>query len=294
MDNNSDPVTGFIGYGSMGSMLVTALLEAGALAPGRVIISTRDKSRCAALLRQYADVTLARDNRELVEKADRIILGVKPLDILPVMQGCADLFSSRHHIISMAGCVQIRDMEEIFSGRITRILPSITNSIRAGCILCCHNSRVTESEARKISILFNNAGRVFPVREDQFDAAGDLMSCAPALMAAMIEEFALAGVRHSTLSGEQVYDMAIATLAGTSRLLAEGMEVSEVIRRVATPGGITEEGVKVLRSELPPVFDHLFVKTLAKHAVVRHYIDGAKPVKDKNADIYEKTDLKNN
>jgi pyrroline-5-carboxylate reductase len=71
MDNNSYPVTGFIGYGSMGSMLVIAFLEEGVLVPDQVIISTRGKSHCSALLRQYPGITIAYDNQELVQKADR-------------------------------------------------------------------------------------------------------------------------------------------------------------------------------------------------------------------------------
>lgn len=279
MDSNPDLITGFIGYGSMGSMLVTSFLETGALRPDRVIISTRDKSRCEEVLERYPGLALAQDNRELVKKADRIILGVKPLDLLPVIQECSDLLDTRHHLISLAACVRIRDIEEIFRGRITRILPSITNRRRAGCILCCHNDQVTESEAGEICRLLERVGRVFPVREDQFEAAGDLMSCAPALIAAMIEEFALAGVRHSTLSQEQACDMAYATMAGTSLLLQDGVGVEAIIRRVATPGGITEEGVKVLRSELPPVFDHLFTRTLKKHTTVRRYIGKTKPAR---------------
>jgi hypothetical protein len=34
---------------------------------------------------------------------------------------------------------------------------------------------------------------------------------------------------------------------------------------VATPGGITEVGAKVLRAEMPGVFDRLLEVTLAKH-----------------------------
>jgi pyrroline-5-carboxylate reductase len=163
-------------------------------------------------------------------------------------------------------------MEEVFAGRITRILPSITNSMGAGCILCCHNARVSEADAREIETLFSGTGKLIRVREDQFEAAGDLMSSAPALLAAMIEEMTLAGMRHSTLTRDQAQVMAYATLHGTGLLLNCGMPVHEIISRVATPGGITEEGVKVLRSELPRVFDNLFEKTLAKHAVVQQCI----------------------
>jgi pyrroline-5-carboxylate reductase len=275
MDKNTKTKTGFIGYGSMGSMLVESLLRSGALAPDRTIISTRDTSRCDAILQQYPAITIARDNRDLVAKSSRVILGVKPLDILPVLKECADLLSSQHHIISLAGCVQILNMEEIWQGRITRILPSLVNQTGAGCMLCCHNAQVGKPDAEDIESLFGKTGDIIPVREDQFEAAGDLMSCAPALLAAMAEEFARAGVRHSTLSHEQATRMAYATLFGTGLLLEQKMPVADIIRRVATPGGITEEGVHVLRDELPLVFDHLFEKTLAKHTAIRRMIDTA-------------------
>jgi pyrroline-5-carboxylate reductase len=279
MDTITRTKTGFIGYGSMGSMLAESFLRSGTLAPDQIIMSTRDTSRCDAIIRQYPAITIARDNRDLVQKSSRIILGVKPLDILPVLKECADLLDSRNHIISLAACVQIRNMEEIWQGRITRILPSLVNRTGAGCILCCHNAQVCETDARDIESFFGKTGDIIPIREDQFEAAGDLMSCAPALLAAMAEEFALAGVRHSTLSHEQATRMAYATLFGTGLLLEQKMPVADIISRVATRGGITEEGVHVLRDELPPVFDHLFEKTLAKHTAVRRIIDPAERAK---------------
>jgi pyrroline-5-carboxylate reductase len=50
------------------------------------------------------------------------------------------------------------------------------------------------------------------------------------------------------------------------------MEFFELIDRVATKGGITEEGVKVLNRHLPAVFDEVFEKTLAKHETVKEMV----------------------
>jgi pyrroline-5-carboxylate reductase len=43
----------------------------------------------------------------------------------------------------------------------------------------------------------------------------------------------------------------------------------ELIKRVATPGGITGEGVKILDRALPAVFDDVFQTTLAKREKLR-------------------------
>jgi pyrroline-5-carboxylate reductase len=53
------------------------------------------------------------------------------------------------------------------------------------------------------------------------------------------------------------------------------MNFEEVINRVATKGGITEEGVKVLRAGLPEIFDELFQQTLNKRNKTAEMIDNA-------------------
>jgi len=42
-----------------------------------------------------------------------------------------------------------------------------------------------------------------------------------------------------------------------------------ILCRVATPGGITEEGAQLLGSEMPSVYDTLIKRTLAKHGMVK-------------------------
>ena len=46
------------------------------------------------------------------------------------------------------------------------------------------------------------------------------------------------------------------------------MNFGDVISRVATKGGITEEGVKVIEKSLPQVFDEMLDQTMNKRKVV--------------------------
>ena len=47
-------------------------------------------------------------------------------------------------------------------------------------------------------------------------------------------------------------------------LLENDMSFSDVVSRVATKGGITEEGSKVIYDKLPAVTDEMFIRTLEK------------------------------
>ena len=62
-------------------------------------------------------------------------------------------------------------------------------------------------------------------------------------------------------------------MIGLVRILgSERITFDDLIGRVATKGGITEEGVKVLRERLPSVFDALFTATLAKRELLKQRI----------------------
>ena len=64
--------------------------------------------------------------------------------------------------------------------------------------------------------------------------------------------------------------MVIKTLYGTSKLLyEENMDFQNLISSVATKGGITEEGIKVLDDEIPAIFNKLFSTTIEKHEIIK-------------------------
>ena len=260
---------GFIGYGKMNQMLVEGFLRTGFLTPRQVVLSTKTREKVSDLVTSFPGVRLRNNNCELAEIADIIIIGVRPLDVPGVLQEIRDIRSGDVHIISIAACVRIEQIVRIHPGRITRILPSICSTFGEGITLCCHHRAVSQEEAVFVEELFSSISRVMVIEEEFFEPAGDLTSCGPALITRMLTELAEAGVRSSGLSAEICLEMVIRTAFGTALMLAEGMKPEELINRVATPGGITEEGVKILETDLAPVLDRLFDTTLAKYNLVR-------------------------
>jgi pyrroline-5-carboxylate reductase len=73
-----------------------------------------------------------------------------------------------------------------------------------------------------------------------------LMSSAPAYMALVAEAQIDAGVRHG-IPAETAQRLAVATMAGTAKLIEHrGYDTLAVRREVTSPGGITAKGLAAL------------------------------------------------
>jgi len=264
---------GFIGCGSMGSMLADGFLRAGIIVPEKIIISNRSATKLEALANRWKGVTVSSDNRRVARESDLLFICVKPLDVLPVLQEIRPDLSIVAHLCSIAGCVTIDDIERQFPGPVTKVIPSLTSEVKEGISLVCHNAKVSESQKERLQNLLAAIGKAVPIKETDFEVAADLTSCAPGMIAAIFDNFVQAGIRHSEIPSDVAYRMVVSTLFGTAKLLTErGIDFGEMIRRVATKGGITEEGVKVLNRHLPAVFDDVFRSTLSKHDLVKEKI----------------------
>ena len=68
---------------------------------------------------------------------------------------------------------------------------------------------------------------------------------------------------------EMIVEMVLNTMKATGNLMLEkGMSFEDVVTRVATKGGITQEGTKVIYEMFPEAADELFEKTLEKRRIV--------------------------
>jgi len=257
----------------MGSMLVNGFLASGTVTPDQIGISNRTMTKIESLRLQWADITITSDNRKVARESDLLFVCVKPLDFSTVLYEIKSNLTELTHLVSIAACVTINDIERQFSGPITKIIPSLTSEVNEGISLVCHNSKVSENQKKILENLLGSVSKVVQVKETDFEAAADLTSCAPGMIAAIFDNFVHAGIRHSDIPPEVAHQMVVSTLFGTAKLLTErGIDFSEMIRRVATKGGITEEGVKVLNRHLPEVFDEVFSKTLSKHDLIKEKI----------------------
>jgi len=264
--------TGFIGYGNMGGALLRSLLAAGAIDAGDVMVSTRTGSRLEGLLKEYPGLATG-TNVAVARECARLFICVRTGEVKGVMEEIVPHLHRDAHLVYICAGLEIKNLAKLFAGKITKVVPSMTSEVGAGVSLVCHNGLVDEKDRASVEAMLGKIGRVKTIPEDHFEVGADLTSCAPAFIACLCEEFARAGARHSDFTVDEAWEMVVATLYGTAKLLFEKQTGSgEIIRKVATPGGISAEGLKVLARELPAVFDRLFEATLKKHETVKEAV----------------------
>ena len=251
---------GFIGYGNMGRVILDGFLLSRVLKPYEVVVSTRTRSKLNDLKETYPEIEIAYDNRSIVSKSDLLFLFIGTSDVKDVLEEINELVSENTHIVYISAALTMENVYGVFNGKITKVMPSLTSKVFEGITLICHNSAVTTAEAKYINTLFNSIGEVKIIDEKDFDVGAEITSCAPAFISKICMEFAKTASRNSGFSIKETEDMVIKTLYGTSKLLYEkNMGFDELISSVATKGGITEEGIKVLDEEITKIFDELFL-----------------------------------
>jgi pyrroline-5-carboxylate reductase len=95
--------------------------------------------------------------------------------------------------------------------------------------------------------LFGLAGTVVEIPESLFDPATAVAGCGPGFTALFIEALAEAGVE-AGLDEALARELAVAGVAGSAALVARDGDPVAIRTAVATPGGMTAEGVQVLEN----------------------------------------------
>ncbi|RNB52559.1 NAD(P)-binding domain-containing protein [Brevibacillus gelatini] len=262
---------GIIGLGSMGQMLVKSFCKSEVILPENVLVFNRTQAKADKLQAEYG-VAVAATTQALCEQAELIFLCTKPLDILPVLRGLS--VAADKHIVSVAAGVSIADLETVHSGPVSKVIPTVTSSELHGVSLLTNSSKVSAKQREDLLALLSAIGEVQEVTESEIETATILSSSAPGLIAGILDAFAQAAVRKTPELGiEAARSILVETMLGTALLLKnEQLGFDELIERVATKGGITEEGLRVLDKTLPGGFDELFAMTASKHAALKELV----------------------
>ncbi len=260
---------GIIGTGHLGSMLVRKFVETGAIKAENIIASNRTREKVERLA-EGLGISIG-SNREVAEKSDVIFVSVRPLDVKGVLREIRGLLTPDKLLISAAADFPLKELIPLSFARAARVFPSITSERMKGVSLVALGENTTPRDKDLIFTLFKAIGYPVEVDENDFEVLADLTSCGPGYIAALMHEFSLVA-SWKGVPKELAEDLVKKTLEGTAELLQENSFV-ELIACVATKGGITEEGVKVIQSETPPIFDHLFQATKAKHERVKKLVE---------------------
>ncbi|MEQ7052440.1 late competence protein ComER [Paenibacillus alvei] len=265
---------GFIGTGSMGSTIIEALIQSGALEPSQLIASNRTRNKVQQLAAQYPGLQLSSSNVETVQESDIVFLCVKPSEFKAVLNEIAQYVKPSLIVVSITSPVLISHLERQLSCKIAKIIPSVTNYVWSGASLCMYGSRIQTEDRLLLEQLMMSISRPVQVSEQYTRITSDISSCGPAFIAFFVQKWIEAAVEVTGIERNEAERLASEMLLGTGKLLTEGgFSLEHLRQRVAVPGGITAEALRLLDGELDGVFQQLIQVTHAKYEEDLHKVE---------------------
>jgi pyrroline-5-carboxylate reductase len=233
-----------VGGGRMGEALVAGLVAAGWAEAGEMAVVEKLDARRRELQERFPGLAVAAEPAA----ADGAVVAVKPGDVEEACRAVAATGTPR--ALSIAAGVGLASLERWLGPdvRVVRAMPNTPALVGAGASAIAGGSAATDDDLGWAEGLLSAVGTVVRVPEHLLDAVTGLSGSGPAYVflvaEALIEAGVLAGLPRGTASA-----LAVQTLLGSARLLAESGQGPEALRAAVTsPGGTTAAGLRALES----------------------------------------------
>ena len=235
-----------IGAGRMGGTILRMLKGAGSWS--LAACEPDSKGREALSQEMGKGVKLVEKVEELGE-AEVILLAVKPAMLEKVAE-CLRGRRDSYLLISILAGVTTEKLAKEAGGkaRVIRAMPNQALRVGEGVTAICAGSGAKKEDLEVARKIFAVGGYVLEIGEEQMDVVTALSGSGPALMAKWVEELEKAATR-AGLDAKVAGELAARTMLGTGALLVrEGITPGELCSAVASPGGTTEAGLKVMQA----------------------------------------------
>ena len=239
---------GFIGSGSMASAIARGAVAAGL--DGSALSFTDAHGQHAPALARDVGGTVAASNADLVDRADQVVLAVKPHLLSGVIAEIRDAVARRPQVclISIVAGRTLASIADEFATPVAliRAMPNVNAQIGLSMTGFCASAETTDQQVADACALLDSIGRTLAVEEADFPVFSALAGCSPAWAFQIVDDLARAGVKHGLRKEEAVAIVAQA-LVGSATLVLDaaerGLTPGQLVDQVTSPGGTTIAGL---------------------------------------------------
>jgi pyrroline-5-carboxylate reductase len=242
---------GFIGAGNMAEALIKGVLNAKFATAQQIRVFDPVEERRVYIFDGYGISALA-SNRELAQQAEILVLAVKPQQLDSVLEEIKGHLKAETLLISIVAGVKLKRISDALGGhsRLVRVMPNTPALVGAGAAGLYFPPQLERPDRDKALEIFRGVGLAEEIeKEELMDAVTGLSGSGPAYGFMMIEAMADGGVLGG-LPRNVAQKLAAQTLLGAAMMvLTSGIHPGKLKDMVASPGGTTIEGIKVLEEK---------------------------------------------
>ena len=205
------------------------IIKKGIIAPEEIIGSDIMEAGRERAKKEHG-IHVTADNIEVTQKAEVLVLSVKPQFYAQTIAEIKDAVREDQLIITIAPGKTLAWLEEQFGKKvkIVRTMPNTPALVGEGMTAACPNDAVTEEEKNYALELLSSFGKVEIVPEHLIEAMAD-------------------GAVAEGMPRSQAYQFAAQAVLGSAKMVLEtGKHPGELKDMVCSPAGTTIEAVRVL------------------------------------------------
>ncbi len=255
---------GIIGTGNMGSMLINAFISSGAIDANDVTIYNRTRKKAEWIKNQFKEITIAESVQDVVKNSEVVFICVKPHDYKDILTQCS--LNATQCLVSITSPVSVKELQNVTSCQVARIVPSITNRAYSGVSLFTYGDRVSDFYKDELHSIFSHISTPVEIEEESIRSASDIVSCGPAFISFLLENMISAASEVGGMSKEQATQLTEEMMIGLGTLLEKRTyTLPELMEKVTVKGGVTGEGIQALENHVGDLFLEMFKATHRKH-----------------------------
>lgn len=230
-------VIGIMGVGHLIRHMVPGLLRAAV--PPKLLLSPRGAETAGALSRRFG-IEIAKDNHDLVESSQMVLIAVRPFQLAQAMTGLP--WRDDHLVVSLVAGISIDTVQALVPRcRVARAIPVIAGEFGASptCVF---------PDVPDVRRLLEPTGPIVPLAvESDFEAAS-IISCYCGWVQALMGEVT-AWLQTENIDPDVARHLvaAMTKASGTVVLERRDEPLDRLVSELCLPGSFTGQGLDLLR-----------------------------------------------
>lgn len=239
----------FIGAGSMTEAIISGMLNKNFLDSKQIHVINKNNKERLDYLSEHFKINCVQEKSDLIKDADIIVLSMKPYDLKEALLTYKEMIKENQLIISVVAGISTTHISTLLGNNapVIRAMPNTSASIGYAATAVAKGSYATDNHLQASIELFQTIGTTVVSKEEDLHAVTAVSGSGPAYVYYLVEAMEQAAVEIG-LNKETAMDLIVQTVIGAGEMLKQSGESAATLRKkVTSPSGTTEAGVKTLQ-----------------------------------------------
>jgi pyrroline-5-carboxylate reductase len=242
----------FIGAGAMTEAIVKGVIKAELLPAHHIWVTNHANEERLQRMHAAYGVMVTRNQDDLLQETDIIILSVKPKDAEQALRslGNAQLRKQQIVVSLMAGITTAYVESFLPAGQpVVRVMPNTSATILEAATAIAAGTYTDAQQMQTVERLFGTVGSAVEVGEESMDAVTAISGSGPAYIYYLMEALEEASSQIG-LDEEVGKQLLIQTFKGAAAMLEQSeLSPAQLRANITSAGGTTAAGISVLEEQ---------------------------------------------